>query len=82
MIPATDAERVAVSKLPINLDGLKADLGLGELDAPKDRSYFDRLMFHPTLTINGFHGGYGGRGSKRCFLAKPSSNAISGWSSR
>jgi acetylornithine deacetylase/succinyl-diaminopimelate desuccinylase-like protein len=64
VIPATDAERVAVSKLPIDLDGLKADLGLGELDAPKDRSYFDRLMFHPTLTINGFHGGYGGPGSK------------------
>jgi acetylornithine deacetylase/succinyl-diaminopimelate desuccinylase-like protein len=64
VIPATDAEREAVSKLPVDLDRLKEQLGFGELDAPKDRGYFDRLMFHPTMTINGFHGGYGGPGSK------------------
>jgi acetylornithine deacetylase/succinyl-diaminopimelate desuccinylase-like protein len=34
------------------------------LDQPVDRPYYDRLMFHPTFTINGFHGGYGGPGSK------------------
>ena len=43
---------------------MKAELGLAELDAPKERGYFDRLMFPPTLTINGFHGGYGGPGMK------------------
>jgi acetylornithine deacetylase/succinyl-diaminopimelate desuccinylase-like protein len=64
VIPATDAEREAVSKLPVDLDKLKAELGFCELDAPRDRGYFDRLMFHPTLTINGFHGGYGGPGGK------------------
>lgn len=64
VMQATDAEREAVSKLPVNLDQTKAELGFSELDAPKDRAYFDRLMFHPTLTINGFHGGYGGPGSK------------------
>ena len=64
MIPATNYEREAVSKLPLDLDQVKADLGLAELDGPKERGYFDRLMFHPTLTINGFHGGYGGPGSK------------------
>ena len=52
-----------MSKLPVDLDAVKAELGLSELDAPKERGYFDRLMFHPTLTINGFHGGYGGPGS-------------------
>lgn len=31
---------------------------------PPDRPLANRLMFHPTLTINGFHGGYGGPGSK------------------
>ena len=36
-------------KLPLDLDQLKAELGLSELDAPKDRGYFERLMFHPTL---------------------------------
>ncbi len=64
VIPATNRERDAVAKLPLDLDAVKADLGLAELDAPKDRGYFDRLMFHPTLTVNGFHGGYGGPGMK------------------
>jgi len=64
VIPATEAERDAMSKLPIDLERLKAELGFDELDAPKERGYFDRLMFHPTLTINGFHGGYDGAGSK------------------
>ena len=35
-----------------------------KVDAPKERGYFERLMFYPTLTINGFHGGYGGPGRK------------------
>jgi acetylornithine deacetylase/succinyl-diaminopimelate desuccinylase-like protein len=64
VIPATNSEREAVSKLPLDLDQVKDDLGLAELDGPKERGYFDRLMFHPTLTINGFHGGYGGPGMK------------------
>lgn len=64
VIPPTNMEREAVSKLPLDLDAIKADLGISELDAPLDRAYFDRLMFHPTLTINGLHGGYGGPGSK------------------
>lgn len=64
VIPATNYEREAMSKLPLDLDQVKADLGLSELDGPQERGYFDRLMFHPTLTINGFHGGYGGPGMK------------------
>lgn len=64
VIPATNYERDAVARLPLDLDALKADLGLSELDQPHDRGYYDRLMFHPTLTINGLHGGYGGPGMK------------------
>ena len=64
VIPATNSEREAVSRLPLDLDQVKADLGLSELDGPKARGYYDRIMFHPTLTINGFHGGYGGPGMK------------------
>jgi hypothetical protein len=44
----------------------KAGLALSELDAPTDGGYFHRLMFPPTLTINGFHGGYGGPDTKTC----------------
>ncbi|MBM2716286.1 M20/M25/M40 family metallo-hydrolase [Mesorhizobium caraganae] len=64
VIPATNYERDAVARLPLDLDAVKADLGLMELDAPRDRGYYDRLMFHPTLTINGLHGGYDGPGMK------------------
>lgn len=62
--PPSNLERAATERLPLDVDAIKAELGLAELDAPKDRAYWDRLMFHPTLTINGFHGGYGGEGSK------------------
>ena len=64
VIPPTNLERDAVERLPLDLDAIKAELGLSRLDAPAGRGYFDRLMFHPTLTINGFHGGYGGPGMK------------------
>ena len=64
VIPATNLELDAASRLPLDLDQVKADLGLDTLDGPVERAYWDRLMFHPTLTINGLHGGYGGPGSK------------------
>lgn len=64
VIPATNLERAAMARLPDDEAAVKADLNLTELDGPKDRPYWDRLMFHPTLTINGFTGGYSGPGSK------------------
>lgn len=64
VIPPTNYELEAVSRLPINIPEVMDSLGLKELDGPKERDWYERLMFHPTLTINGFHGGYGGPGSK------------------
>jgi acetylornithine deacetylase/succinyl-diaminopimelate desuccinylase-like protein len=64
VIPPTPLELAATARLPLDLDSIKADLDLDELDQPLDRPFYDRLMFHPTFTINGFHGGYGGPGSK------------------
>jgi len=64
VIPPTNLELDAASRLPLDLETVMADLGLDALDGPLDRPYWDRLMFHPTLTINGFHGGYDGPGSK------------------
>lgn len=64
VIPATNIEREAMARLPDDESAVKEDLNLSELDGPLDRPYWDRLMFHPTLTINGFTGGYSGRGSK------------------
>ena len=62
--PPTNAERAAADALPVDVSGYLADMGLGRLDEPADRPFHDRVMFHPTLTINGIHGGYGGPGTK------------------
>lgn len=64
VVPATNLERAAIARLPDDQAAVMADLNLTELDGPKDRPYWDRLMFHPTLTINGISGGYDGPGSK------------------
>jgi acetylornithine deacetylase/succinyl-diaminopimelate desuccinylase-like protein len=64
IIAPTELERAAAARLPLDLEATKAELGLTRLDEPADRPFFDRLMFHPTLTINGLHGGYGGPGTK------------------
>lgn len=64
IVPPTDLELSTVALYPSNADDIKQALGLARLDAPVDLSVTDRVMFRPTLTINGFHGGYGGQGSK------------------
>ena len=62
--PPTELERAALARLPIDVQAVKQDLELAQLDAPYERPFYDRLMMWPTLTINGLHGGYGGPGSK------------------
>jgi len=64
IVPPSNAQREAASALPVDVPGYLAEMGLSRLDTPEDRPFHDRLMFHPTLTINGLHGGYGGPGSK------------------
>ena len=60
----TEQERNALAALPVDVDAVKRELGLTQLDAPVERSFYERLAFWPTLTINGLHGGYAGPGSK------------------
>lgn len=62
--PASPEELAAIERLPLDIEAFKRSLALKRLDAPADRPFYDRLCFRPTLTINGFHGGYGGPGSK------------------
>ncbi|TVS01424.1 MAG: M20/M25/M40 family metallo-hydrolase [Rhodobacteraceae bacterium] len=64
ILPPGNAERAAAEALPVDVAGYLTEMGLSKLDTPDDRGFHDRLMFHPTLTINGLHGGYGGAGSK------------------
>jgi acetylornithine deacetylase/succinyl-diaminopimelate desuccinylase-like protein len=60
----TPLERAALANLPVDVEEIQRDLGLTHLDAPIERSFYDRLALWPTLTINGLHGGYAGPGSK------------------
>ena len=62
--PATALERAALDALPIDVPKVMRELEMNELDAPPDRPFYDRLSLWPTFTVNGFHGGYGGPGSK------------------
>jgi acetylornithine deacetylase/succinyl-diaminopimelate desuccinylase-like protein len=57
-------EREALAKLPGDMEATKQALEVQQLDVPLERSLAERLMAWPTLTINGFHGGYTGPGSK------------------
>ncbi len=58
----TELERNAAAAMRSTEADTKAALGLQSLDVPSERPYFDRIMFHPTLTINGMYGGYQGKG--------------------
>lgn len=64
VLPPTPLERKALDALPVDVAALMAKAGMTRLDEPKSRSFFDRLSVWPTFTVNGFHSGYGGPGSK------------------
>ncbi len=64
VLPPTTLEEEALSRLPLDLPAIQKELDFTTLDLPEERPFFERLMFQPTFTINGFHGGYGGPGSK------------------
>jgi len=64
IIPPGPEEREAAARLPLDLPGFMASLGLDRLDMPVNHPFYERLSFHPTLTLNGIHGGYGGPGTK------------------
>lgn len=64
VLPPTPAELAALDALPVDLNALMEKTGMSRLDEPRARPFHDRLSFWPTFTINGFHSGYGGPGSK------------------
>ena len=70
VVPPTDLELQAMAALPLDVDKIKAELGMTAIEEPLDRPYYERLMFQPTLTINGLHGGYGGPGTKSVLPAE------------
>ncbi|MCB0114340.1 MAG: M20/M25/M40 family metallo-hydrolase, partial [Caldilineaceae bacterium] len=68
--PPTPLERAALDSLPVDVPKLMDSVDMARLDEPQDRPFFDRLSVWPTFTVNGFHGGYGGPGSKTVLPAE------------
>ena len=62
--PLSPAAKAALSRIPLDQPAALASVGLTELPPPAKVGYFERLMARPTCNVAGFHGGYGGPGSK------------------
>lgn len=64
VLPLSPLEQDSLSQSPLDEETVRQTLGVKQFDQPLDRSYGERLTAWPTFTVNGFHGGYGGPGSK------------------
>lgn len=62
--PPTELEQELAAKIPFDVKAVKRDLEITDFDGPADLGYYEKLMFQPTLTINGINSGYAGEGSK------------------
>lgn len=61
-IAMTDADRDLIADIPVDEEGIKAELGLDRFATEKP--YYERLLLEPTMTINGLSSGYQGEGMK------------------
>ena len=64
--PMTDYERQLVEELDFDPEKLAAIYGTKTLMKKDKQSYYEQLMFKPTLTVNGMCSGYYGEGHKTC----------------
>jgi acetylornithine deacetylase/succinyl-diaminopimelate desuccinylase-like protein len=64
VVPPTESERSALAGIPFDAEAARRDVAAPALDGPPDRPPLERLMFLPTLTVNGIQGGYTGEGFK------------------
>ena len=70
IVPPTPAERNAISNIPFNAEKMLKDLGIGKFAGPDEMSFWEKIMFQPTLEICGYTSGYGGTGSKTVLPSK------------
>jgi len=72
VVAPTAYERELMSRIPLDEEALKEDLGVGRLASVGDLSHYERLMFEPTLNVCGLAAGYQGPGSKTIIPARAS----------
>jgi acetylornithine deacetylase/succinyl-diaminopimelate desuccinylase-like protein len=61
-VAISEADRDMVEQIPLDEEAIKAEHGLTRFATEK--SYYERLLLEPTLTVNGIESGYGGEGMK------------------
>ncbi|MDI3341880.1 MAG: M20/M25/M40 family metallo-hydrolase [Sphaerobacter sp.] len=64
VVPPTAYERELLARIPFDAEEVKRDLGITAFAGPPDLSWYEQLMFQPTLTISGMASGYTGPGVK------------------
>lgn len=64
VVPMSPKDRELVEALPFRPEQFARDFGVREIVAKDKLDYYDKLMFQPTLTINGLFSGYTGAGCK------------------
>ena len=64
VVPPTPYERELLERIPFDPEEVKRDLGISAFAGPPDLSWYEQLMFQPTLTISGMACGYTGPGVK------------------
>ncbi|WP_256301757.1 M20/M25/M40 family metallo-hydrolase [Haloarchaeobius salinus] len=60
----TMADRGRLNEIPFDSEAVKQDLGIRKFAAGPGESYWEKLMYHPTLNVAGLTSGYGGEGKK------------------
>jgi acetylornithine deacetylase/succinyl-diaminopimelate desuccinylase-like protein len=53
-----------LESIPFDEVAIKRDLDIDYFDGPPEASYYEKLMFYPTLNLQGITGGYTGPGKK------------------
>ena len=64
VVPMSERDIEIVDDLPFDPEKLAQDFGVEDILAKDKQEYYDKLMFQPTLTINGLRSGYLGDGCK------------------
>jgi acetylornithine deacetylase/succinyl-diaminopimelate desuccinylase-like protein len=62
--PISDREREDLTRLPMDEEAVRADVGAPELDGEAGFTTLERLWYRPTLDVNGLLSGFTGDGAK------------------